>query len=131
MSTQRALASELGLATQQAKRQRVAARVTLSTASSSTHVRRLGMVTLKAAEPAALSMEVEGDKGSRASSSRAEAEGLTGQAVVAFLEGDVGQSIFQWWIQGLVPSLSIQRELGTEILEAFQAQRIFMQNSEV
>ena len=50
--------------------------------------------------------------------------------LVPFLESNMGALIFEWWNAGLVPSVLIRKELGADVLEAFQAQRSFLQDSQ-
>ena len=51
--------------------------------------------------------------------------------LVPFLGSNLGATVFEWWNTGLVPSVVIRKELGPEVLEAFQAQKAFLlaQNS--
>ena len=50
-------------------------------------------------------------------------EGLYVDSPLRFVQSPLGEVIFQWWMQGLVPSLLIASDLGLGVLQAFRAQR--------
>ena len=72
---------------------------------------------------------MEGEFGASASSSTEQVT-LPDVQLVPFLESNLGAAIFDWWSRGLVPSVLVRNELGAAVLEAFQAQRTFLQAQE-
>ena len=118
-----AMASELGVASPP-KRRKVAVRV--STAGGGT----VDVGTVPVGQPLRLSLTMTVDTtegGEFGSLSSSDPVKLSGEQSVPFLESNLGATIYEWWSSGLVPSVLVKKELGAEMLEAFQAQRSFLQ----
>ena len=52
-----------------------------------------------------------------------EAPGLLFQDPLSFVQSPLGVVLYQWWAQGLVPSITVAADLGLPVLEAFRNQR--------
>ena len=50
-------------------------------------------------------------------------DGFSVEDPLAFVQSPMGVIVYQWWSQGLVPSLVIAADLGLEVLNAFRNQR--------
>ena len=124
-----AMASELGVASPK-KRQRVALRVSTGAGTATAGVLELGQVPLGQPLRVSLAVTVDNMEGAFSSSSTSESVTLSNEQLVPFLESNLGATIFEWWQKGLVPSVLVRQELGAAVLEAFQAQRSFLQSHE-
>ena len=74
--------------------------------------------------PAASSTELPGPAGAVATPVAGQGrDGLFVQDPLSFIQSPLGVVIFQWWSQGLVPSIVIAADLGQDVLNAFRNQR--------
>ena len=122
-----AVASELGLASVP-KRQRVSVRVSAMAELGTTSVVDLGSVPVGQPLHLTLALAMDTMPGESGSASSTEPVKLSGAQLVPFLESNLGATVFDWWRKGLVPSVLIKKELGADVLEAFQAQRSFLES---
>ena len=126
-----AVASELGVASVP-KRRRMALRVMTNAGKPTSQVLDLGNVSLGRPLQLTLTVAMDSMAGglSSTAASSSDSVSLPSTQLVPFLESNLGALIFGWWSNGLVPSVLIRDGLGAEVLEAFQAQRTFLQDSQ-
>ena len=48
-------------------------------------------------------------------------------SVEQFLQSEEGRRVYRWWSEGLLTSLVVNRDLGAGVLEAFRAQKAFLE----
>ena len=125
-----ALASELGVASPP-KRQRVLVHVPAAGPSLGGTMVELGEVPAGQTVWLTLRMEADTNAGEVSTRTPTELVRLQGVQLVPFLESNPGATIFRWWREGLIPSVLIRQELGADVLEAFQAQRSFLDSQAV
>ena len=54
-------------------------------------------------------------------------EGVLFQDPLGFVQSPLGVVVYQWWAQGLVPSITVAADLGLAVLQAFRNQRELLQ----